>query len=259
MKIQLDNVSVSLGHRKVLNNIGISLDHQELVMAIGLNGTGKTTLIKTMLGFIPPEKGTVLYDGRDRRDIPLRESARMVAYLPQQQDHGLQYSVSSFVLMGVNPYLRPLEQPGKKEREKVAGILEEFNMSHLKDRRMDRISGGERQLAYLARARMQGARWLLLDEPTAGLDYLKQHWLMKWLRLLADDRKQGILLSVHNPELVLKYAQRVLILNGQGSLISISRTEEGFGRRLTKELNEIYEDTLELVEDGSELYYRNRA
>ena len=255
MEIRADGISVTLGRREIIKNLSLALSEREFVVLIGLNGAGKTTLMKALMGFLPLAGGRVTYDGADLSGIPVNERAKLIAYMPQRPEQRAEYSALEFVMMGAAPYLGFFEKPGKRERGRAEEILSEYSVRHLKDRRMCDISAGEAQLMYIARADMQGAKWLILDEPTASLDYLKQRWLMGKLKSFAEKSPMGILISVHYPDFALEFADMVLVMDNGGRLSRVGRAEGDFEERLTEELNRVYGGKLTLMGSGGAYMY----
>ena len=201
-----------------------------LAILLGPNGAGKSTLFRCMLGFLPHYQGSISLCGRDVRHLPRRELAHLAAYIPQSSQPLFDYTVRDTVLMGAAGGLEPLRQPGRQQLETAQRMMELVGIAPLADRGIRRISGGERQLALIARALAQQARILLMDEPAANLDYGNQFRLLQQVRRLTE---QGytVLLSTHDPEHALRFATHVLALHG-GTVAACGPVEE----MLTEEL-----------------------
>ena len=170
MSIEVKNLNFSYGHRQVLHDISFSARKGEFLSILGPNGVGKSTLFRCVLGLLSGYTGQVLVDGIDARSFSVRESARHIAYIPQSSHPIFNYSVFDIVLMGRTSGLSTFRSPGKKDTEKCRWALEKIGISHLTDRCFHRLSGGEQQLVLIARALVQDAPILMLDEPTANLD-----------------------------------------------------------------------------------------
>lgn len=255
MKIRVENASVSIGKKVILKEICISLPEKELVMVIGPNGCGKTTFLRMLMGFQKPESGSVFYDDKALVDHTVLEKSRKMAYMPQNPRRMEDDEVFDYVLLGVTPYLKYFSLPGKEEKGRVKEVLAELGLDGFKNRRMGTLSGGEQQMVDFARARMQNTPWLILDEPMASLDYNRQHEFMH--RLVEYEKRygQGILMSVHDPNFALRYADRVIVM-GQGEIHGIvSRREDGFENKLTGILNRSYEGHLQLIEKEDYHFY----
>ncbi len=215
MSIEVQNLSFSYGDRQVLKNISFSVGKGEFLSILGPNGVGKSTLFRCVLGLLSGYTGTVLVDGIDARTLSVREAARHIAYIPQQSRPVFNYSVFDIVLMGRTSGLSAFRSPAKADREKCRWALEKVGIPHLSDRCFHRLSGGEQQLVLLARALVQDAPCLMLDEPTANLDFGNQLLVLEQARSLA---REGytVIQTTHHPEQSYQYSDRILaIQNGQ--------------------------------------------
>lgn len=215
MQIELENVSFSYGVVPTLHDVSCSVRQGALVAVLGPNGAGKSTLFRCILRLLKPSAGTIRLCGEDTAAIDRRRLAKLAAYIPQSSTPVFNYTVEDAVLMGTTGALSALQAPSRTERERCARALEQLGISDLAQRGIAQLSGGERQLALIARALVQDARVLIMDEPTANLDYGNQRRVMQQVRALADGG-YTILLSTHNPEHALHYATQVLALqNGR--------------------------------------------
>lgn len=233
MRLEANGLSFSYSRRDVLSDISFTVEDGRSLALLGRNGSGKTTLLRLLLGFLKPDEGEVLIDGRNAEEMTGRERARCIAYIPQSSSSVYAYSVLEMVMMGCAPALSIFQKPGKADREKAEEALETLGIQDLGRRSVNAISGGERQLALIARALTQDARILLLDEPTSSLDYSNQLLVMETLEKLRD-RGYSILFSTHNPEQALMNATDVLIL--QHHRLSFLGKPEGLldGEKLEK-------------------------
>jgi len=248
MEICLKQVGVLLQKREILRDINLNLEKQQMTFLLGLNGAGKSTLIKAIMGLLPISAGNIYYNGRQLKDLSIKERARQIAYIPQNSELWIYEKVKDFILTGSTPYLKTFEIPKSEWKQRREEAMAEFQIEHLRDAYMDAISGGEKKLAYLARARVQDADWMILDEPTAALDYKRQHEFMNQLKRYSEKEKKGILLSVHDPNLALKYADYVVILDKKTVKACIDRRENDFENKLMEVLRQIYGDKLKLIE-----------
>ncbi len=216
MKLEFDSVSFGYGHKEfVIRDFSCTVSSGETVALLGRNGAGKTTLFRLMLGILSPKTGKISIDGKDMRLIGERTRARMISYIPQIAEASFPYTVMEAVLMGTAPSLGIFSHPGKDERKKALEALRLFGLENLKDRSIQHLSGGERQMTMIARALAQEALFIILDEPTSSLDYGNQILVLEILEKL---RKKGIglMFSTHNPEMAMRYATRILILDDGG-------------------------------------------
>ena len=211
MSIEVKNLSFSYGDRPVLHDISFSVDKGEFLSILGPNGVGKSTLFRCVLGLLSGYTGTVLVNGRDARQFSVREAARHIAYIPQSSRSIFHYSVFDIVLMGRTSGLRTFRTPGKADRELCQWALEKVGIPHLRDRCFHRLSGGEQQLVLIARALVQKAPILMLDEPTANLDFGNQLRVLQQARDLA---REGytVIQTTHHPEQSYQFSDRILAI-----------------------------------------------
>jgi iron complex transport system ATP-binding protein len=216
--LEVHGLSFAYGEQNILNGISFTTYAGDLVALLGPNGVGKSTLFRCILGFLKGYTGSISLAGKDIRQLSALQLARMVAYIPQSSTQVFDYTVLELVLLGVAPRLKLLAVPGKKENDAARSVLSELGIDHLRHRGCGQISGGEYQLVLLARALLQRARILLMDEPTANLDYGNQYRVMERITKLAH-RDFTVILSTHDPNQVLLHANRSLIVQ-QGRIFA---------------------------------------
>jgi iron complex transport system ATP-binding protein len=223
--------------------LDLSLEEGEVLCVLGPNGSGNSTLFRTMLRLIPALGGQVTIDGRDIRGLERDAVARAVAYVPQASSSYFDFSLEEMVLMGRTAHLGAFSAPGKRDRAAAAAALERMGVAPLSQRPVSGVSGGERQLALIARALASEARALVMDEPTANLDFGNQARVLAQVAQLRDSGV-SILLCTHDPDHAFQVADRVLLLRG-GSAITLART----GEALTAEnLTRLYEVPVQVAE-----------
>ncbi len=238
--LNVENLTVYRGGRLVLDGVSFALAPGELTAVLGLNGTGKTTLLKAILGFLPRQGGTLTVDGQLLDHLSPSERAKKLACVPQRYDGGFRYRAEDFVSMGATAYLGAFSQPGRAELARAEELLRGLDCGHLIGRPLDRLSGGEQRMAYLARAMMQDARCLLLDEPVSSLDLSRQHLFLHRLGRYAGERRAGCLVTIHAPELACDYAHRILILHQGRILLDLRRGGADYEARFAQGLRTIY-------------------
>jgi len=198
------------GH-PVGSGIDLALEPGRVLCLLGPNGSGKTTLMKTLLGLLPAQGGEILLDGRPLADWNPRERAARLAYVPQAAETFFDFSLAEMVEMGRTAHRGLFARPSRRDAEVSRAALRALGIELLAERPIHRVSGGERQLALIARALATEASLVVLDEPTANLDFGNQ---MRVLAEIARLRERGIaiLLCSHDPGHALEVADEVLLI-----------------------------------------------
>ena len=207
------------GDRVVGEALDATLAQGEVACLLGPNGSGKTTLIRTLLGLLPPLGGRVALDERDLHSWSGRERALRLAYVPQAAESYFDFSVREMVEMGRTAHGGVFSRPSPADRAAAQAALERLGIAALAERPIQRVSGGERQLALIARALATGAPFLVMDEPTANLDFANQ---ARVLDVIAGLRAAGtaVLFTTHHPDHALRIADRALLLRAGRVLAS---------------------------------------
>jgi iron complex transport system ATP-binding protein len=210
--------------RTLGSNVRLILKQGEMLCLLGPNGSGKTTLFKTLLGLLPAKGGQVLLKGEDLSALPRAEVARRIAYVPQTHTAYFPYSVDEVVLMGRTAYIGPFSSPSSHDRVAAAAAMAVMGIGHLASRPYTEVSGGERQLALVARALAQAAPILVMDEPTSSLDFGNQVRVLERIRALKLEGR-AIVLSTHDPAQAHALADRVALLD-QGRIVALGPPDE---------------------------------
>ena len=211
MQIEVSGLVFSYGGADVLKDVSFCADGGERIAVLGPNGVGKSTLFRCLLGFLEPQSGSVTVSGRDVRSYSRRALAAELAYIPQSYSPAFDHTVLDSVLMGLSAQLGTLEQPGPTQARAAMQILTELGIDGVAGRGSMHISGGERQLMLLARALIQNARTLIMDEPTASLDYGNSFRVMQRIESLSASG-YSVIFSTHEPNQAFRYATKVLAL-----------------------------------------------
>ena len=197
--------------RAVGRDLDLQISAGEVLAVLGPNGGGKTTLFRTLLGLLPAQAGAVLLDGQALAAMPRGEVARRAGYVPQGHAPQFAFTVREAVLMGRTSHIGLFAAPGAADRDAAERAIRALGIGELAERVVTELSGGERQLAMIARALAQGARALVLDEPTASLDFGNQVRVLREVRRLAAEG-YAIVFSTHDPGQAFLAASRVLLL-----------------------------------------------
>lgn len=215
MNIKISNLSFKYDKKAaktVLNSINLEIKPGSVNVLLGLNGCGKTTLIKLLAGLEKPLEGTIEYDGNNLQAIRIRERAKIFAYVPQQANVTNDIPVRQYLSYGTTNTLAFYEHPGREEMERVEATAERLNISHLLDKNLGEISGGELQIVLIACSLIQNTEILLLDEPTSALDMKNQNLVLSILKDVAKEGKT-IILSSHNPNHALYLNSNVVLIH----------------------------------------------
>lgn len=218
-KVKVENLSFSYGSHEVLRDINLEVAEGEFLSILGSNGVGKSTLFRCILGLLNGYEGKVIIDGDDIKSLSIKELAQRVAYIPQSCSPAFNYSVEDIVLMGTTAGMHALSSPKESEMRLVDGALEKLGIEDLRLRCFHLLSGGEKQLVTIARALAQNAKILMLDEPSAALDFGNQMLVMKHIRALADEG-YTVIQTTHNPEHAYQFSDRILALKDGKVLVS---------------------------------------
>ncbi len=216
------DLAIGYPRRKLAANISFALNKGEAVAILGPNGSGKTTLFRTLLGLLPACAGAVMLNDKPIAILTSAEIARSIAYVPQAATGFPNFSVIEVVEMARAAHLAWYAQPDAKDRAIAERALAELNISAFANREFAELSGGERQLVMIARALASEAPIILLDEPTASLDFGNQFLILDELARLKQ-RGVSVLFTTHNPDQALRIADRTLTISREG-VINIGAT-----------------------------------
>lgn len=210
----------------VIAEFNLQVPAGSITAILGPNGAGKTTLLHTILGKMKQRSGVVSILDKPTEQYSRRELGRLMSLVPQSERVPFEYSLRDYVLFGRTPYLNPLEMPGEQDWQLADEVIARVGLNDLADRPVSRLSGGERQLAMLARALAQQPRLLLMDEPASHLDLANKLRLLEIMTALAS---QGltVLLTTHEPEIASRVAD-YLVLIRRGKLMFAGSMADGF-------------------------------
>jgi iron complex transport system ATP-binding protein len=197
--------------KTILNDLSLSVEKGSITAILGPNGTGKTSLLHTVLGLLAPQSGEILIAGKNIHTYKRSELSQVIALVPQSEVVPFNFSVIEYVLLGRTPQLGFLDMPSTADVDLVRETLRLLEIYHLEQRSVTELSGGEQQMVVLARALVQQPLVLLLDEPTSHLDLSNKGRLLKILQTLAI-RGVTIVFSTHDPDAAAMIADHVILL-----------------------------------------------
>ncbi|MDP8217024.1 MAG: ABC transporter ATP-binding protein [Candidatus Kaelpia imicola] len=210
--LELKNVSSGYKDKIVIKDINFKVKRGEFIGLIGPNGAGKTTLFKTLMGILRPDRGEILYGEMAIIDIPLKERARRIAFLPQIFETRFSYTVEEFIAMGRFPHQDGLSTYSKEDLERVKDVIGRFSLTDIRDRRIDELSGGELQRVLFAQSIAQDPELLLLDEPTTHLDIGHQ---LEIMNSLSDLNQEGltVIAILHDLNISAEFCDRLILMD----------------------------------------------
>ena len=217
--IQVRDVEFSYGKQEVLKGISFCMEKGEFVCVLGANGCGKTTLLKSILAFLTPQHAQVLLYGKDIHQMDERERARKIAYIPQYHTPPFPFTVRDVVLMGRTPHLSRICRPTEKDCRIADESMERLGIAHYANKSYTALSGGQRQMVVIARALAQQPDLLIMDEPTASLDFGNQYLVLAQVKKLAREG-MGVLMVTHNPDHAFYCADRIIAME-DGKILSM--------------------------------------
>jgi len=215
MYFGFENISIAYGKKQILNNVSMEFEKGKITTIIGPNGCGKSSLLKTIPRTVQPSTGRVIFQERNIRDYAPRELAKMIAYLPQIHTSPSDISIRTLVSYGRYPYKKFGAGLSSEDKRIVDETLELTGLSHLSDRMLDKLSGGEKQRAWIAMTICQQPQVLLLDEPITYLDVGYQVEVLELIRELGQRLKITIVMVLHDMNFTARYSDRIYVLKDQ--------------------------------------------
>lgn len=227
-------------NKRVLDGVCFEVNQGEVVAILGKNGCGKSTLLDCIIGFNDFKEGYIRINEQDIKILSDKELAKNIAYISQKTDINLDYSVLEFILFGRNCRLKFGASPNATDYEIAKSNAEKCGITHLLSKDINKLSGGERQLVFIARALTQESPIIVMDEPTASLDFGNQ---LKLYEMTKDLQSQGktVIFTTHNPSHVLYLNCQVAVMQS-GKIVMTGGAKEIVTQNTLKE---IYGDIVE--------------
>ncbi len=219
MYLELKDIRTGYPEKTVIDGLSVQFDEGEFCALIGPNGCGKSTLLKSMVRFLPLQSGSIYLDGKDTSGFSRKRFSREIALIPQDFHVQFDYPVEDIVLMGRFPYLDTWKDYTKSDRVAVEAILDQLDLTALRDKPFSRLSGGEQQRVSIARALAQDTRTILMDESFSHLDINHQLEIMHLIRSVNREQGKLVILVSHNINLAASYCPRVIMMK-EGKLVA---------------------------------------
>lgn len=216
--INLENITIGYESRILLENINLTFGQGELTALIGRNGTGKSTLMRTITGLSKPLKGNIYIDKQTTQNISSKKIASLISLVSTEEIKIGNLTVYDLVGIGRAPYTNWIGKLSAKDKNMVDNALSLVGMKEFRNKNIDSLSDGERQRVMIARAIAQDTPVILLDEPTAFLDLPNKYEIMLLLKSLAHDCNKTIIVSTHDLTIALELCNRILIINDKNMI-----------------------------------------
>lgn len=213
--LEVDELRCGYGKKhpvEIVHGVSFSVGKNEFLCIIGANGCGKTTTLKALMGLLPALAGEVRINGVNIAALHERELAKRFAYIPQAHTPPFPFSVADVVLMGRTPYVNRLARITEHDRMVAYRALKLLGIDHLSEKAYTTLSGGQQQLVLIARALTQQSDILVMDEPTASLDFGNQHLVLSRMSMLSKMGK-AVIMVTHDPDHALFCADRVVVMH----------------------------------------------
>ncbi len=211
--IEVNNASFAYGSSDIFQDVSFSLEKGEIFCLLGPNGSGKTTLLDCILGENRLRQGNIKIAGKDIRELNPVKLARQISYVPQKHVSAFPYSVLDITMMGRAAYTGIFSAPSKIDRNIAIDALKLTGISHLKDRPYTKLSGGELQLVMIARALAQETGVIIMDEPTAHLDFRHELVVLEAIVNLVKKKQISVLMATHFPNHTFYFEDNGLKIN----------------------------------------------
>jgi len=250
--IKVNNLTFGYFDSEVFRNLSFEVNEGEIFTILGPNGSGKTTLLKCIERLLAPKGGNIIVSGKDLKDYSLKELGRTISSVPQIHKISFSYTVLDMVLMGRSPYLDFFSLPSQKDVKVALEALKEVGIYHLKDMPYTDISGGELRLTLIARVLAQNTGIIILDEPTAFLDFKNKFLVLNKIRELRDRKNLTVLMTMHDPNQALRFSNRVLLIKKQ-EVVAMGKPEEVLTPDNLRKLYDIEAELLQI--EGNTFIY----
>ncbi len=219
MLLKIENASFSYDkNKKIIDNLNFQANGGDIIAILGPNGAGKTTMLRCIMGFLKFNDGKNYLDGTDIYKLPSKALWSKVSYVPQAKGNSSSLSAQEMILLGMASKIGIFSSPSEKDYQKAADIAKSLGISHLLEKKCNKMSGGEFQMVLIARALVSEPKLLILDEPESNLDFRNQLIVLDTLNALAS-RGMCVIFNTHYPEHALTRANKSLILHKGGKTI----------------------------------------
>lgn len=248
--IEIKDLNYHIKSQEILKHINLNFEAGKIYAIIGPNGAGKSTLLKHLMRLIEPPMGTVLYLSQDVRQFKIKEYARKVSYVFQENVRDIDFNVYDILVMGRYNHMDLWGDITKEDEVLINQVISDLKLGYLKDRAIRTLSGGEAQKVFIGRALVQNTPLLLLDEPTSMLDIHNSVELIETIKGLKEKHNLTIIMVLHDLNLAFNYCDELVLLK-QGEVICKAEPEKLVDMSC---LQEVYHNKLRIIKDESRFY-----
>lgn len=232
-QLMCDSISVRIGEKEILEKVSLTANQGDLIGLIGPNGSGKSTLLRSMANLLPYKHGSIRLNERELQTYTMTELAKLIGYVPQDTTLDFDFLVKDIVLMGRHAYIPRFGVESDYDYEIVEQAMHRTNIAHLADRSVMQLSGGQRQMVFIAKALAQQSSILLLDEPTSALDIYRELHVFEVMKQLT---KEGItvITAIHDLNLASRFCDEIVLLTN-GEVHASGRPKDVFTEQMMKD------------------------
>lgn len=251
--VRVKDASFSYEENDIFRNLSFDVSQGEIFCLLGPNGCGKTTLLDCILGLHNLKSGTIKVMGKNAGEIKPGRLARSIAYVPQKHERTFPYTVKEIVVMGRAAYLNIFESPSREDEDIAQESIERLGIEHLGERRYTELSGGETQLVMIARALAQQSPIIIMDEPTAHLDFRHELIIMEVITRLVREAGLSIIMATHFPNHAFYFQnsgiKTTAALLHNGGFLTKGAPEDVVGKDTIRELYGVNSDVISVTND----------
>jgi len=218
--------NLKIGYKKtIISEINISVYTNDFIAILGKNGVGKTTFLNTLIGIIKSRGGSIFYKDLNINKLSIREKSKLISFVPARLEFMSNLKVSDLIELGRSPYTNIFDKKSENDKKIINKAILDFNLENVFNKNLYEISDGERQKAMICRAIVQQTPIILLDEPTAFLDYYNKQKLLSDLLNLSKQKNICIIISTHDIDIALKYCNKIWLFDKKINEYSIEEVK----------------------------------
>ncbi|HHX66792.1 MAG TPA: ABC transporter ATP-binding protein [Gallicola sp.] len=213
--IKVENLSFRYNSdsKLILDDISVDIEESSVVSIIGLNGSGKTTFIKLLTGILKPTNGNIYINNENLSNLSFNEKSRLISYVPQLVNADYDFVVIDYLSFSLSNKMNVNKSPSKDDIDRIRETSKMFHIEHLLDKKINKLSGGEKQIVSICSAFVQDSPIIILDEPTSALDLKNQAYIIKILKKQSLNNNKTFILSTHNPNHALSLGGLSILLH----------------------------------------------